>query len=1208
MQIKKSFRFWTAVAVLCLSSDFTHASWGTSTLADETYAGQYTSIAIDADNNSHIAFVGSEATNAVRYIKWNGSEWSAITDVNLAADAGYISIAVDAQGLPHIAYFDNSEHSLNYIRKKIGAGWEDPVTLDSGGATGKGKYCSIAIDGRGYPCIAYYDEDNASLKYAKWTGISWSTETVPAGEGYNVNGYISLALDGAGNPHISYQREEAASAKHLYYISWTPETGWAAPAMVDNTNDSGKFSSIALDGSGKVHISYHLFGGSNEIKYAYSTEAGWNNESVESNPDGLTSIALDGDGIPHIIYHEPSTWFRLTYSSYPNWVADVVDGDLTQSRDLGISNSLAFDSNGRACIAYSSYNVLADRYDLRFATSSFTFAAPMGGNSRGKVQAPTGFSGSLVSETQIDWSWSINSSNAFGYRVYCSSAGGNFYLAADTGTLSGNGQTGWSQTGLSPNTSYQCYAAAVNAGGVVTSSSSLVWTPANPPTGSEIVSVSSYSITLNWSDNGNPSYTRWGILRSTDNFVTSTTTLKDFSGDFTAYVFADVNLTNDVTYWYKVRAYNEGELPTDFDVPVSTFLADIIAPADVTVFAASPMVNDGEINLTWTAPGDDGTTGSINDGSLAVQHSTDSTAAWSYESAQIVISTSMAAGSSRSLCVTGLLYGSTYYFRLWTADEHLNWSEISSEASACTAGTYDTTPPAAITTLNAEVGANNGEIKLSWLASGDDEMTGGPAASYEVRYILNDTWETWVPAFSEGTLAPDPPAPSSPGSLETMIVDGLTEYTTYCFAVKIYDEMGQAQEPVVYSAVMPKSDISVPGIPQNLSGAAQDINTIRWIWDSVAGVSYKLFNGSGTQIGDTLASDEVPYDEVSLSPNTAYSRYVVAYNSGGASTASATVSCYTLAGSPSNLTALSVTDHTLNISWTAPGGGAAAYKISRTEAGESAMTVIDWSNFLSATSYADDSLASYTEYDYVVQSYNGDGVINSDTVSVIVTTQQDVTVPQTPVINPPASSVAPGGIIDISGYATDSSTENFSKVIVTIYDQDNRSLATISSDVPSSSPYFINGLFISTSGVIGGTVSVASNFSEYFPAATSIKIGIELEDDGTNRSDLTITPEITVSAAAGAAKTKIYNNIIKTPSASNPAVIRYEMPSPGQVSVKLYDLQGRLVKTIFEGQDSTNVKYWYGKNSGGNTVASGVYLLHVKAGGVEEVHKIVVVK
>ena len=102
--------------------------------------------------------------------------------------------------------------------------------------------------------------------------------------------------------------------------------------------------------------------------------------------------------------------------------------------------------------------------------------------------------------------------------------------------------------------------------------------------------------------------------------------------------------------------------------------------------------------------------------------------------------------------------------------------------------------------------------------------------------------------------------------------------------------------------------------------------------------------------------------------------------------------------------------------------------------------------------------------------------------------------------------------------------------------------------------------------------------------------------------------EIAVNSAVSAPQTKIYNNIIHTPSASNPAIIRYEMPSAGAVSVKLYDLQGRLVKTIFEGQDSTNVKYWYGKNSGGNTVASGVYLLHVKAGGVEEVHKIVVVK
>ncbi len=813
------------------------------------------------------------------------------------------------------------------------------------------------------------------------------------------------------------------------------------------------------------------------------------------------------------------------------------------------------------------------------------------------------FSGIAVSSVSINWTWTDTNSGTNsedGYLVR-RAADNEILISRPVDT------THWIQTGLSVNVSTSAYVEAYNESGSSATATLSVYTFANPPAESHVASSGSNSINIAWSDNGNPGYTSWGILRSTDNFATSTTTLKDFSDGYMALSFTDDSLTNELTYWYKVCAYNGAGTGTDYGITVSTFLADIIAPAAVTDLAASAGTSDGEINLIWTSPGDDGTLGDINAGKLAIQYFTAPAAVWSHEDAQIIISTSAAAMSNRALCVSGLLDGTTYYFKLWTADEHLNWSEISNEALACTGGLNDTTPPAKISTLNAEVGANAGEIKLSWTAPGDDGISGGPAASYEVRYIMNDTWDFVVMPFNDGTLVPNPPVPAVAGTLETMTVTGLTEYTNYSFAVKAYDEAGNQLGPDTYSAAMPKSDIAVPGIPQNFTGEARSTEEIKWIWDSVIDTTYKLFDQSGNQIGATLAAGEVCYNEGGLSPNTTFSRYVVAYNAGGASTSTATISRCTLAGNPSALTALSVTDHTLNLSWTAPSGGAAAYKITKRQGTADEVVIV-----VSTTSYADSGLASNTGYEYVVQSYNSDGVINSNaTTSVHVTTQQDVTNPQPPDIDPTASSVSPGGVIDISGYATDALTENFSQVIITIYDQDNRSLATIGSNVPNSSPYFTNGLFISTSGVIGGAVYVAPNFSEYFPMATSIKIGIQLQDDGDNLSPEPspgILPEISVDAAVGKVKTKIYNNIIKTPSAANPAVIRYEMPSAGQVSVKLYDLQGRLVKTIFEGHDSTNVKHWYGKNSGGNTVASGVYLLHIKAGGVEEVHKIVVVK
>ncbi len=398
MKLKTSFCFWAVVVILCLLSNFSYASWGTSTLDDADYAGQYTSIAVDVNDNIHVAYVG--ATDfGLYYAKYDGSSWT-FEDVDRSGIPSFKnpSIAVDVQGKPRISYYNNDAGSMDLkYAVRIESGWEIE-TVDSDGDVG--QYNSLALDGRGYPHIAYYDSTNTNLKYAKWNGSDWDKETVDSEDTSSDGKYCSLALDGTGNPHISYSKETTIDVFNTKYAKWTPQSGWVYDDV--DTSNSGKNTSIAIDGNGTVHISYDDTG--TEILHASSTSSGWSVGTVYFGAvSNVNSIALDGNGHPHILYHKPSTDFSLNYSSYPNWSSSVADQG-APSRDMGNSNSLAFDSGGRACVVYSSYNVLSDRYDLRFATSSFTFAAPMGGNSRGKVQAPTNFSGFVPSGIEIYWS------------------------------------------------------------------------------------------------------------------------------------------------------------------------------------------------------------------------------------------------------------------------------------------------------------------------------------------------------------------------------------------------------------------------------------------------------------------------------------------------------------------------------------------------------------------------------------------------------------------------------------------------------------------------------------------------------------------------------------------------------------------------------------------------------------------------------------
>ena len=87
----------------------------------------------------------------------------------------------------------------------------------------------------------------------------------------------------------------------------------------------------------------------------------------------------------------------------------------------------------------------------------------------------------------------------------------------------------------------------------------------------------------------------------------------------------------------------------------------------------------------------------------------------------------------------------------------------------------------------AAVAIDETSFELTWTASGDDGML-GTASAYDIRYqvrpILDETsWE-------EATRMPGPPSPQTAGEMETVTVTGLTPGTSYFFAVKTADEVG----------------------------------------------------------------------------------------------------------------------------------------------------------------------------------------------------------------------------------------------------------------------------------------------------------------------------------------------------------------------------------------------------------------------------------
>lgn len=88
--------------------------------------------------------------------------------------------------------------------------------------------------------------------------------------------------------------------------------------------------------------------------------------------------------------------------------------------------------------------------------------------------------------------------------------------------------------------------------------------------------------------------------------------------------------------------------------------------------------------------------------------------------------------------------------------------------------------------LSHAQGAGADSVTLSWTAPGDDSVT-GTAAAYDLRMstspIDDASWDSATPVTGL-------PAPQPPGTTEYAVVRGLTQGTTYWFAIKTSDHAG----------------------------------------------------------------------------------------------------------------------------------------------------------------------------------------------------------------------------------------------------------------------------------------------------------------------------------------------------------------------------------------------------------------------------------
>jgi hypothetical protein len=114
-------------------------------------------------------------------------------------------------------------------------------------------------------------------------------------------------------------------------------------------------------------------------------------------------------------------------------------------------------------------------------------------------------------------------------------------------------------------------------------------------------------------------------------------------------------------------------------------------------------------------------------------------------------------------------------------------------------------------------------------------------------------------------------------------------------------------------------------------------------------------------------------------------------------------------------------------------------------------------------------------------------------------------------------------------------------------------------------------------------------------------LGLVRSDNSELRSDL-------ATASIPSLSLELHQNY---PNPFNPStMVSFTLPERTRVNLSVYDLDGRLVKTLLDGSVPEGFKEvrWNGTNQNGTGVASGIYLLRLKAGNKSLTRKMMLLK
>jgi hypothetical protein len=263
------------------------------------------------------------------------------TDVGVNAQSN--DLAFDQQGVLHFVYYDPAVHNIKYATRSTSGLWSATETIDKSG-NDVGATLSLALDPTGKPSIAYYDNTEGDLEYARFDGIAWKRSTLDSLK--TVGQFPSLAFQTNGQPIVAYYRKTSRDLRFSKSdgVSWTR-------GEVDTLGDVGRFASIAVSKNNTIGVAY-VDTTNGDVKYAQLSGSTWTPTLVHDTiSTAFLSLAFNNANQPAISYYDASPAnLEFATRASGSWTHSTV----ASRGAVGQFTNLWFDDANAANIVYYS--------------------------------------------------------------------------------------------------------------------------------------------------------------------------------------------------------------------------------------------------------------------------------------------------------------------------------------------------------------------------------------------------------------------------------------------------------------------------------------------------------------------------------------------------------------------------------------------------------------------------------------------------------------------------------------------------------------------------------------------------------------------------------------------------------------------------------------------------------------------------------------